>query len=231
VPVSASEQVRTPSAVEGGRRRGRPPASAGDETRVRIIKAARVVFAELGYDAATFQTVADRAEVTRPCINYYFAGKRVLYRAVGMHAVAGVMVSSVDRACRERGVAARLTAFVDCWVRADEESPGCRDFLAMSLLDGQRDDSLRHEFRCGLVELRAFLSRVVTDAECEGELAEGTESAELVEMLLAIVCGVLISPGRGGATASMLGPLLSGALWTFRPGVNTDACQVRRASG
>ena len=226
MPVNASGQVRTPSAVEGGRRRGRPPASIGDETRARIIAAARVVFAELGYDAATFQTVADRAEVTRPCINYYFASKRVLYRAVGMHAVAGVMVASVDRACREHGVVARLTAFVGCWVRADEESPGCRDFLAMSLLDGQRDDSLRHELRCGVVELRAFVSKVVTDAEWDGELSAGTENAELVEMLLAIVCGVLISPGQGGATAAMLGPLLSGALWKFQPGMNTNACQV-----
>ena len=55
---------------------GRPPAAKAAETRERILRAAREVFSELGYDAATFQAIAIRADLTRPAINHYFASKR-----------------------------------------------------------------------------------------------------------------------------------------------------------
>src|ERR1051325_8260157 len=61
---------------------GRPPAAKAAETRERIIRAAREVFSELGYDAATFQAIAIRAGLTRPAINHYFASKRVLWSQV-----------------------------------------------------------------------------------------------------------------------------------------------------
>jgi AcrR family transcriptional regulator len=61
---------------------GRPPAAKAAETRERIVRAAREVFSELGYDAATFQAIAIRADLTRPAINHYFASKRVLYGEV-----------------------------------------------------------------------------------------------------------------------------------------------------
>src|ERR1700759_455288 len=61
---------------------GRPPAAKAAETRERIVRAAREVFSELGYDAATFQEIAVRADLTRPAINHYFKSKRVLYQVV-----------------------------------------------------------------------------------------------------------------------------------------------------
>ncbi|MCV7252325.1 TetR/AcrR family transcriptional regulator [Mycobacterium hackensackense] len=221
----ADDRHRTPSDAHSRRGRGRPPASVGDQTCARIIGAARSAFAELGYDATTFREVADRAELTRPCVNYYFASKRVLYRVVAAHSVASVMTSSIALARRERGVVNQLTAFVAYWARADDDIPGCRAFLAMSLLDGQRDKSLRHELGCGVDELRTFLSSVVSDAMREGELSLGLDNDDegLVEALLAIMCGVLIHPGRGCA-ATLLGRLLDGALCTFasRPAVHCD---------
>ena len=44
------------------RRPGRPPAAKADETRQRIMQAARLVFSERGYDGATFQAIAARAD-------------------------------------------------------------------------------------------------------------------------------------------------------------------------
>ena len=40
------------------------------------------MFSELGYDAATFQEIAVRADLTRPAINHYFKSKRALYQEV-----------------------------------------------------------------------------------------------------------------------------------------------------
>ncbi|WP_156747152.1 TetR/AcrR family transcriptional regulator, partial [Mycobacterium sp. E2462] len=66
----------------GNRRPGRPPAAKADETRQRIIHAARLVFSERGYDGATFQAIAARADLTRPAITPCFSSKRTLYREV-----------------------------------------------------------------------------------------------------------------------------------------------------
>lgn len=68
--------------LTAGRGPGRPPAAKADETRKRILHAARQVFSERGYDGATFQEIAVRADLTRPAINHYFANKRVLYQEV-----------------------------------------------------------------------------------------------------------------------------------------------------
>ena len=61
---------------------GRPPAAKSVNTRGRILQAAREVFGEVGYDAATFQEVAVRADLTRPAVNHHFRSKRDLYRQV-----------------------------------------------------------------------------------------------------------------------------------------------------
>ena len=61
---------------------GPPPAAKADDTRKRIVGAAREVFSERGYDGATFQAIAVRADLTSPAINHYFASKRGLYREV-----------------------------------------------------------------------------------------------------------------------------------------------------
>ena len=36
----------------------------------------------MGYEAATFQEIATRADLTRPAINHYYPSKQALYRQV-----------------------------------------------------------------------------------------------------------------------------------------------------
>ena len=51
-------------------------------TRERIIKAAVQLFAQKGYDGASIRTIVAKARVNQAAINYHFAGKDGLYRAV-----------------------------------------------------------------------------------------------------------------------------------------------------
>lgn len=87
--------------LTAGRGPGRPPAAKADETRKRILHAARQVFSERGYDGATFQEIAVRADLTRPAINHYFANKRVLYQEVVEQTHELVIVAGIERARRE----------------------------------------------------------------------------------------------------------------------------------
>ena len=56
------------------------------------------MFSERGYDGATFQAIAIRADLTRPAINHYFANKRVLYWQVLEDTNDAVVAASIRQA-------------------------------------------------------------------------------------------------------------------------------------
>ena len=51
-------------------------------TRERILKAALSLFADRGYEGASVRAIVAKAKVNQAAINYHFAGKEGLYRAV-----------------------------------------------------------------------------------------------------------------------------------------------------
>ena len=73
--------MSTPPVPPGGSRKlGRPPASVGDLTRLRILDAARHCFSENGYDGTTTRQIAEVAELTTAAIYHYYRSKSELYR-------------------------------------------------------------------------------------------------------------------------------------------------------
>ena len=53
-----------------------------DYTRERILKAALKLFADHGYEGASVRAIVAKAKANQAAINYHFAGKEGLYRAV-----------------------------------------------------------------------------------------------------------------------------------------------------
>ena len=100
---------------------GRPPAAKAAETRKRILRAAREVFSERGYDGATFQAIAVRADLTRPAINHYFANKRVLYWQVLEDTNDALVAASTRQAQRENTLTGRVSAFIEGAIEAEIE--------------------------------------------------------------------------------------------------------------
>ena len=169
---------------------GRPPAAKAAETRKRILRAAREVFSERGYDAATFQAIAIRADLTRPAINHYFSNKRALYREVAKETNAVVVAASIQRAQRETTLIGRLIAFIDAATQADIENRTAAAFLITVALESQRHPELSHEEADSVRTTREFLSRAVDDAINRGELASDTDASALTEALIAVLLGV-----------------------------------------
>ncbi len=62
-----------------GRPRGRRP--GGADTRAELLAAARVEFAERGYEGATVRRIAERAGVDAAMVNHWFGGKDGLFTA------------------------------------------------------------------------------------------------------------------------------------------------------
>ena len=201
------------------RRPGRPPAAKADETRKRIVRAAREVFSERGYDGATFQAIAVRADLTRPAINHYFSSKRLLYREVVEQTNELVVTAGIEQAKRATTLMARLTEFIGVAMHAHSENPSVSAFLVTTVLESQRHPELSRAQNEAVVISREFLNWAVNDAiEC-GELKTDTDVPSLAETLLIVLCGVgfyagyLRSYQEMQAVTETLRHLLEGAFW------------------
>lgn len=178
---------------------GRPPAAKAAETRKRILRAAREVFSERGYDGATFQAIAVRADLTRPAINHYFANKRVLYWQVLEDANDALVAASTRRAQRESTLTGRLSAFIEGTIEAEIEKSAAASFLITSTLESQRHPELSRSGADPVSTTREFLARAIADAIQRGELAADTDSSALAETLLAVLLGVGFYAGFVGS--------------------------------
>jgi AcrR family transcriptional regulator len=185
------------------------------------VRAAREVFSELGYDAATFQAIAIRADLTRPAINHYFASKRVLYREVVEKTNEMVVAAGMAKAEVETSLLKRLTAFFSAAMQADSRDRSSAAFLVTSVLESQRHPELSRDEHNSLKASRAFVSWAVTDAITRGELTTDTDVSTLVEMLVAVMWGMGFYAGYVGSHDELgvivekLELLLANKLWTL----------------
>lgn len=88
----------------------------GQERRAQLLDIGRSVFAELGYEAASIEEIAKRAQITKPVVYEHFGGKEGLYavvvdrevrRLVG--AITGALDGSHPKALVEQAAQAFLT--------------------------------------------------------------------------------------------------------------------------
>lgn len=204
------------------RTRGRPRAANGAETRERIIFAARQVFSELGYDASTFQEIAERADLTRPAINHYFSNKRDLYQNVLDTTHTGLIEAGIAAAAGQSTLLDKLTALMSGMLAAHRETDSAAAFLVTSMLEAHRHPELKNDEYAPRDGIRTFLADAVSDAIANGELTDETDGNSVIEMLLVLMFGMGFYAGFVGtddevaAVIDRLRRLLSNDLWALR---------------
>ena len=183
------------------------------------MRAAREVFSELGYDAATFQAIAVRADLTRPAINHYFASKRVLWAEVIEQTNTTIVSAGITRARERAGLIDRLSTFLSVTTQAEAEDRSAAAFLVTSVLESQRHPELSSDEHDSLANSREFVTWAVNDAIAGGELNTDTDVGHLVEMLVAVLWGMGFYAGfvgsreELGAVVAKLELLLANRLW------------------
>jgi AcrR family transcriptional regulator len=154
------------------------------------LHAARQVFGESGYDAATFQEIAVRADLTRPAINHYFATKTLLYKEVIGLAHATVVAAGFEQARLADGFADRVAAFIRVAVGAQEQDQSVAAFLVTSVLECQRHPELRQDDYDVLQTMRAFADWALAEGVAHGELRADLDLDVTSELLAAMLCGL-----------------------------------------
>ena len=156
------------------------------------------MFSELGYDAATFQEIALRSDLTRPAINHYFPSKRALYR----HVVEQTNIMLIDAGIAEARLkdtfADRIEAFITAALVGDDRDRSAAAFLMTSVQESQRHPDLSSDDHDTLNATRGFVSWALREAEAAGELLPAVDVDAVTETLLAILLGLGFYAGVAG---------------------------------
>jgi AcrR family transcriptional regulator len=201
----------------GTRAPGRPAGARAEKTRADLVRSARELFSRYGYHGTTFENVARQAGLTRPLVHYYFPTKQALYQQVTEDCYRTVVAPAVEEAAKETTLAQQVSVFIDVGGRAIAQDRSAAAFLCSAAAECATRPSLLDPQRDPIITVREFLTSAVRAAEQRGELRADIEVEPLVELLVAMLCGVWAYVGflgaeHGRAITSMTYQLLTGRL-------------------
>jgi AcrR family transcriptional regulator len=186
---------------------------AADETRARILAAARDQLAE--DTSFTIDAVARRADVARMTVYYQFGSKRVLLEALFDALAARGGMQQLPSAFEQADPAVALTRFIDVFARFwSSDRVVLRRLRAMAALDPELDQVLRDRNEGRRNGLRVIVSRLP---------AGGARVAETVDLLFALTSfenfDVLAGPDRTPEEVSPLVKRAAAAIVGPKPGI------------
>ncbi|MFV0521140.1 MAG: TetR/AcrR family transcriptional regulator [Mangrovibacterium sp.] len=114
-----------------------------NSTEDRILEAATYVFIEKGLAGARMQEIADKAEINKALLHYYFRSKDKLFEAIFLR-LRDKIIPQVDCFTDEtKTIGERLTQFTDGYIGLFIDSPRLPAFIFSEI---NRDPSLLSSF-------------------------------------------------------------------------------------
>lgn len=183
-------------------------------TRTRLLRSAREVFSEHGYEKSTPALVAQGAGLTRTAFYRYFDSKATLYRALiddmnttVIDELFGAGAAEIDDPAERVAWLFRASARFN----ADDRSYG--RFLTALLVEGYRDPTLAALAQEEVDRFRDFFEEAVSRADAAGSLAAAPEA--VVDLLLSLQWGMGLFAGFMGdqeRVGAMIEVVIAGVL-------------------
>ena len=195
-----------------GRPRGRRP--AGGDTRGDIVRAARLEFAEKGYQAASLRAIARGARVDPALLHHYWDGKAGLFaETIRMPVSPAEIVRRIIDGPREQAGERTVSSFLSVWDAPDRRPQFAA--LARSALTHEASARSLREFLVGEIFGRIAAGlRAGDEPSPDEELRAGLAAAQMFGF--AVMRYVVQVPAVAEATAdevvSALAPTLQGYL-------------------
>ena len=105
------------------------------KSKVKILTAARTEFVLQGYKGATVQSIADRAELPKANILYYFKNKENIYQAVLEHTLE-MWDEGIGDIETDQGPKVAIEKFIAAKVRMSFNHPEASKIYAMEIIQG-----------------------------------------------------------------------------------------------
>ena len=183
--MTATKALRTANAKTIGRPRTQDRAPG--ETRERLVEAAAEVFAELGYEGASIQSIAAAADLTSGTIYRHFDSKAALLLEVVRRAVHGVPLSDRlnDESCAEPADLARLVS-----VYADPSLRRTRRLAIEIHAAASRDPNARAQLLIFNKKMHSSIVRKIDGCKRAGLISDDLDAKHTTSLLLVMIMGL-----------------------------------------
>jgi AcrR family transcriptional regulator len=171
------------------RRLGRPVHGDAEETRDRIVRAARLAFTTRGYDNTTNREIAAGAGITAAAIYHYFPSKVDLYVAV-FQDVQGKVFDSFEAAVSVgESFLERFDAIFDAMFELSIDDPMLASFVVGVITEAGHHPDLRAALAGLQPRQQQFLTRLCLEAQRRGELPESLHVGTAVDAMSGVIGG------------------------------------------
>jgi len=123
----------------------------GDETKLKILRAAKTEFANKGFNGARMSSIAAIAGINQALLHYHFESKENLYRSI-FHNVVGDMASEFSE---------HLTTEIDSWNPTPDIKLCAALYIMVSINLDSHDDELHRIFAREMAEGQGLLHEFV----------------------------------------------------------------------
>lgn len=209
-----------PAAPKRPRRRlGRPEGVSGEDTRRRILDAARECFAAYGYAATSNRIIAERAGLTPAAVYHHFGRKSDLMLAVYQATEAESYARMRAALAGQPGLIARVQAVLDVLHDIVVEDRSRAVFMFVALEESRRHEELAKISFDGI--FAGLFAEIVDQAIADHEVAP--EGAKYVRgVLVTLVSGLAhlgaeIGPDAHRAATEGCKALIAGTLLATTP--------------
>jgi len=172
------------------RRLGRPRASDGPDTRVRIIQAARECFARSGYGKTTNDDIAKKAGITSGALYHYFGSKSEIFTTVSVDTLEEVLGRFRSVLTDEMTLAEKVSAILAVSADLNEQDPSLAAFVATSPIEVSRHNEFQELAAIQAAETFGLFHEIVMTAKERGELADDLDPLSVARMIMATTVGI-----------------------------------------
>lgn len=169
--------------AHGRRGRGRPPGD-GPGSRQALLAAAKLEFADRGYDGAVTRDILLRAGVSAPVLYHHFGNKAGLYEAVAAEVNDAVLGAFSAAVAGRSTLAEKFDAILDASIVFQATDPTLSRFVVAAPVEVARHAELSH-VAPQMARLRTYFEDL-----CRSEVGLGVTRKQAVRTLLTLVYGL-----------------------------------------
>jgi AcrR family transcriptional regulator len=164
--------------------------TTSDETRVRLLRAAAELIAELGWGRVTTRSVAERAGLPHGAVSYHFRGKQELLTEAALHTFDQAFPTDD---LNELQTLPDLAALLEVWMGEQGASdPVVARVGIEAMLEAERNPILQDRLAATLDEFRRVLATLTRAAIERGDVPANVSPEGLATLLAAVGDGLFL---------------------------------------
>jgi|GEM_PF-6926022 len=161
-----------------------------DDAKARILKSARHIFAEKGYDKATIREIAEHAQVARGLLHYHFKNKDDLLVQVMSSNYYGTIGSNMMEQLQFKTTKELAKTIVFVYQEALIRSPEFFQLIYGTISTIRQNETVRKAIVAVWQEYRNMGQTMINDLKKKGLITSKTSSEIILTLLVGVLHGI-----------------------------------------